>query len=212
MQNRAREPAANSTLETGQSLSDESQSLLVQARSGDDSALWQLTEQLRPYLKAVVRRAVSPQLASKVDDSDIVQQALVRAVGKFAEFDGQNVEQWQAWLVTIAQNEARNAIRFWHQHRRTTLREMPQTQGPPGEIPADQSTPSQIAMRRERAARLMRKIQDLPEDQQQLITWRHFDNLSHKEIAERLGISEDATRHRWKSVLDRLSRLLENSL
>ncbi len=190
---------------------DDSRQLLAQARSGDGSALWRLTEQMRPYLKAMVRRDVGPQLASKVDDSDIVQQALVRAVDKFADFDGADVAQWQAWLVTIAQNEARNTIRFWHQHRRNARREMETTGSHSQWFPADQSSPSQVAMRRERAAKLMRAIHELPEDQQQLLFWRHFDNLSHKQISERLGISEAATRQRWKSVLDRLNKLLDKA-
>jgi DNA-directed RNA polymerase specialized sigma24 family protein len=98
--------------------SDDSRVLLDLAKSGDDSALWNLAEQLRPYLKAVVRRDVGRALAGKVDDSDIVQQSMVRAVNKFKDFEGASLAQWQAWLVAIVHNEARNTVRYWHQQRR----------------------------------------------------------------------------------------------
>lgn len=191
--------------------SDESQHLLAQARSGNDTALWRLAEQMRPYLKAVVRQGMGHNLASKVDDSDIVQQAMVRAVDKFDDFDGATVEQWQAWLVTIAHNEARNTFRYWHQQRRDAHRELRKTSSKIDWAATDESTPSQVVMRRERAAKLMSTIQQLPQDQQQLLFWRHFDNLSHREIAEKLGISEVAARQRWKSVLDRLNKLWDLS-
>lgn len=191
--------------------SDESQRLLRQARDGDDSALWRLSEQLRPYLKGIVRRNLGPDLVSKVDDSDVVQQSMIRAVNKFSDFRGATVAEWQAWLIAIAQNEARNTVRFWHQQRRDAFRERPNDSQKRSDARADQSTPSQIVVRRERAAQLMSAIAQLNEDQQQLITWRHFENLSHQEIANRLGISEAAVRQRWKSVLDKLMQLWDSS-
>ncbi len=66
-------------------------------------------------------------------------------------------------------------------------------------------------MRRERAARLLALIETLEESEQQLITWRHFDNLSHREIAERLGLQEAAVRQRWRAVLQKLNRRWEQS-
>ena len=191
--------------------SNDSQRLFSLARDGDDSALWRVTEQFRPYLKALVRRNLGPQLAGKVDDSDIVQQSMIRAVNKFPDFEGMHLGQWQAWLVTIVQNETRNTMRYWHQQRRDAkLESAPPNGSQRNWDPSDHgSTPSGAAMRRERAARLVATIQQLPDDQQQLIHWRHFENLAHKEIATRLGISEAATRQRWKSVLEKLNKLWE---
>lgn len=195
------------------SSSDESQRLFLQARDGDDSALWRLTEQFRPYLKALVRRNIGPQLGGKVDDSDIVQQSMIRAVNKFQDFEGAHLAQWHAWLVTIVQNETRNTVRYWHQQRRDAKLETatPNDSQNNWDPSGNGSTPSGVAMRRERAARLVATIQQLPEDQQQLIHWRHFENLPHKVIAERLGISEAATRQRWKGVLEKLNKLWEQA-
>ena len=204
-------PGASTVSEiVGRNGSDESQRLLEKARAGNDSALWALGEQLRPYLKGIVRKNLGPDLVSKVDDSDVVQQSMIRAVNKFENFRGETVAEWQAWLIAIAQNEARNTVRYWHQQRRDAYRERMNDSQNRNNATADQSTPSQIVVRRERAAQLMAAISKLKEDQQQLITWRHFENRSHREIADRLGISEDAVRQRWKSVLDKLMQLWDS--
>ena len=159
-------------VETVSNSSDESQVLFQRARSGDDSALWRLSEQLRPYLKAVVRQDIGQHLRGKVDDSDIVQQSMVRAVNKFSEFEGASVAQWQAWLVAIAHNETRNTVRYWHQQRRNAGREMDNGGSRNHWEPAaDESSPSNVVMRRERAAKLMATIQKLPVEHQQLIQW-----------------------------------------
>ncbi len=192
------------------SSSDESQRLLELARNGNDSALWSLSEQLRPYLKGIVRRNLGPDIVSKVDDSDVVQQSMIRAVNKFEDFRGETVAEWQAWLIAIAQNEARNTVRFWHQQRRDAFRERLHDSQQRNNTAADQSTPSQIVARRERATQLMSAISQLSEDQQLLITWRHFENRSHREIAEKLQISEAAVRQRWKNVLDKLMQLWDS--
>ncbi len=194
------------------SSADQTAYLLRAAQNGDDSALWRLTEQMRPYLKAVVGRSVGQGYRGKFDDSDVVQQSLARAVSRFGEFEGKTVEQWQAWLVAITSNEAKNSLRYWRQQRRDAQRELPQSPSAVGLPLADvQATPSQILMRRERAARLLALIETLEKSDQQLITWRHFDNLSHREIAERLGLQEATVRQRWRSVLQKLNRRWEQS-
>ncbi len=122
---------------------DESAHLLRAAQNGDDSALWRLTEQMRPYLKAVVGRSVGQGFRGKFDDSDVVQQSLARAVSRFGEFEGKTVEQWQAWLVAITSNEAKNSLRYWRQQRRDAGREIPQSPSAVG-VTSDnaESTPS----------------------------------------------------------------------
>ena len=194
---------------------DESQRLFAAARQGDESSLWRLTDGLRPYLKALVRKELGAELQGKVDDSDVVQQSLIRATNKFSEFHGDNLEGWQAWLIAITRNEARNTARFWHQQRRDAFRE---TNGQAAENPQlqraaqDESTPSKAAMRREDAAQLLGLINQLPNEQQQIISWRFFENLSHKEVASRLGISEVASRQRAHQALMKLHALSNGSL
>ena len=188
---------------------DESQRLFAAARQGDASSLWRLTEGLRPYLKALVRKEIGVELQDKVDDSDVVQQSLIRAANKFSDFHGDAFEGWQAWLVAITRNEARNTVRYWHQQRRDAFREEQVAEDLPRwqQVPHDEATPSKSAMRREDAARLLELIGKLTVEQQQLITWRFFENLSHKEIATRLGITETTSRQRAHQALLKLSEI-----
>ena len=179
--------------------------LFSAARAGDDSALWRLTERFRPYLKALVRRELGPELGAKIDDSDVVQQSMIRAANRFSDFDGNNLNGWQAWLVAITRNEARNAVRFWHTQRRDAFRE--QTNG--YHDPPEDLTPSGVAMQREHAAKLLALVSQLPEGQRQYIVLRFFDNLSHREIADQLNISVANSRQRVKKALLKLHTLWE---
>ena len=187
---------------------DESQRLVLRAREGDESALWQLTNDWRPYLKKIVRGELGNELSSKLDESDVVQRSMVHVVKRFDDFRGENVHQWQAWLKTIVRNEVHNVRRYWRQQKRTSRGERPVDDLP--QLQADQSTPSQSALRRERASRLLQTIEQLTPEQQDLVKCRHFQGMSHAEIAQRLNISEDACRQRWKSVLEKLAKLWDD--
>jgi RNA polymerase sigma-70 factor (ECF subfamily) len=188
---------------------------LEEARKGDVSALWRASDDVRPYLRAVAAGILRGRLAGKVDVSDVVQQGMLAGVERFDQFRGTTRGEWQKWLVVIVRNEARNLLRYWHQERRHVAREdavagsravkaSDDDDKPAPRLPASAPTASkQIAMR-EDASRMLEGLAALPADQQEVLTLRHFDGLSHAEIAERLGKSEAAVRQLWVRALKRL--------
>jgi RNA polymerase sigma-70 factor (ECF subfamily) len=72
------------------------------------------------------------------------------------------------------------------------------------------SSPSHVALRRERAARLLLAISQLGLDDRQIIELRHFGGLSHEEAASRMGRTPAAARKLWGRALIRLREKLEN--
>ncbi|MBI3467061.1 MAG: sigma-70 family RNA polymerase sigma factor [Planctomycetes bacterium] len=162
---------------------------------------------MRPYLKQVAGRLLAGGLAGKVDASDVVQQALVAAAERFEQFRGTTAAQWQGWLVAIVRNETLNLQRFWHQECRDVGRDevlLPSTMNQ--EAASGRCTPSEIAIRRERAVRLTAAIERLPAEYRQVIELRNSQGLAYSEIASRLGRSEDAVRQMWVRALQRLRR------
>lgn len=184
----------------------ECRDLLAAARQGDDSSLWRLTQSIRPYLKGVVRKVLQDGVTEKLDESDVVQQVMATAVQKFDQFQGSSLEEWQAWLIVIARNEARNAARFWGQQRRDAHAERRLDTPAARELREDASSPSNNLIRREHAAEVLAALDRLKDDDANILRWRHFDGLTHGEIALRFGISEAAARQRWKTALDRLRK------
>ncbi|MGH7134589.1 MAG: sigma-70 family RNA polymerase sigma factor [Pirellulales bacterium] len=68
----------------------------------------------------------------------------------------------------------------------------------------DQPTPAEQAATNEASLLLAQALEALPADDQQLIRLRHFEQLSHDEIAVRLGCSPATVRMRWVRVLRKL--------
>ncbi|MAQ17840.1 MAG: hypothetical protein CMN30_23965 [Sandaracinus sp.] len=184
---------------------------LARARAGDRDALWEAAHGLRPYLGAVARNVLAGRLDGKVDVADVVQQSLLAAIERFDQFRGESAGEWQQWLVTIVRNEARNLLRFWHQDRRNLAAEnavagsMVQTEataeGEKPRLPALEPTPSRQAATRQEAMQLLEAIDRLPGEYREVLRLRHFEGLSHREIAARVGKSEAAIRQLWVRAL-----------
>jgi RNA polymerase sigma-70 factor (ECF subfamily) len=170
--------------------------LLAQAQAGDASAFWRLVADYRPYLRSVASRLMGHELASKVDASDVVQQCLLTAYERFAQFRGDSPEQWQHWLLALVRNQTRKLARYWHQQRRDVRRDQALSAESSGDQPlaSGSSSPSQKAARRQRAARLLEALGHLPHDYREVIRLRYLENLPYAEIALRLKRSEEAVR------------------
>lgn len=71
-----------------------------------------------------------------------------------------------------------------------------------------QPTPAEQAATNEPSLLLATAMESLARDEQQLIRMRHFEQLSHEQIAARLGCSPTTIRMRWVRVLRKLREQL----
>jgi len=190
------------------------------ARAGDVSGLWRASDDLRPYLARVAAAILRDRLRGKVDASDVVQQGLLASVERFDQFRGETRAEWQAWLVAIVRNEARNLLRYWHQQQRHLNAEDPivgsrrakaRPDGPSVRLPGADPSPSRQVATRQEATQLLQVLDRLPPEHRAILSMRHFEGLSHPEIAERLGSTPAAVRQKWVRALRGLrERLAED--
>ena len=75
---------------------------------------------------------------------------------------------------------------------------------------AEQSSPSEHAMRHEQLIRLTEALTRLPEDQRQAVELHHFKDLPLAAIAEQMGRSKGAVAALLFRALGRLRELLKN--
>src|ERR1043165_949320 len=80
----------------------ERQTALDEARQGDVPALGRLLESFRPYLRAIVGGLRDGRVEGRVDDSDLIQDALLESHRAFAGFRGTTVAELAVWLRRIA--------------------------------------------------------------------------------------------------------------
>jgi RNA polymerase sigma-70 factor, ECF subfamily len=183
---------------------EERQAALQRARQGDRTALGELLESFRPYLRCIVHAQGGNQLQAKMGESDLVQDGLLEAHRSFGTFRGTTVEELAGWLRQIVVRTTGHALRAY---RQTAMRDQTREQSLDGlasVVAGSASTPSSQAIRHEESAQLAAALSRLPDDMQQVLLGRHLENLSYDALAERLGRSPGATRVLYTRALRRL--------
>ncbi len=75
-----------------------------------------LLEQYSDYLTLLARLQDSPQLRTRLDPSNLVQQTLLAAHQKLGQFRGGTDAELAAWLRVILANTLAQATRWFHRH------------------------------------------------------------------------------------------------
>lgn len=185
-------------------------SLVRSARQGDEAALGEICERLRPQLLQLAHRNLAKDLTAKIAASDIVQTSLLEAVDDFDQFVGDNESEFRAWVQRIVSNNLIDVARLYrNSEKRCTAREIPIDAVEPNNKLIDHCrTASSIVRQREADVELLRFVTRLPERRRQVIEWRFRDGMSHAEIAGHLQISEVAARKTLSRAIEQLRSML----
>jgi RNA polymerase sigma-70 factor (ECF subfamily) len=178
--------------------------LLKRARQGDDQALGDLLVLYRNYLKLLARVEIDRGLQRKLDASDVVQDALLRAHRAFGQFRGETEAEMLAWLRRILASCLTDLARHYHGtgRRRLDLERdfehgLQDASRALDERLIDRSTPSAAAARRERGVQLANALAALPAAYREAVVLRHLEGLPFAEIALHMGRSVDSVKKLW---------------
>src|SRR5438093_13451796 len=128
-----------------------------------------------PHLDAAHNLATR-LLRNEQDSQDVVQEAYLRAVKSFGGFHGSN---GRAWLLTIVRNTSYTLLKKNQAvDLTTTFDEELHASG------QESVTAETILERSEDAALIREAINELPAEFREILTLRHQEGLSYKEIAE----------------------------
>jgi RNA polymerase sigma-70 factor (ECF subfamily) len=191
--------------------------LLGLARTGDAEALGRLLELYRHYLGLLARLQIGRRLQGKVDAADLVQETFLAAHRDFAMFRGATEVEFVSWLRQILALNLSDLVRRYYGTQRRDVRlerqladELDQSsRAMELGLAAKQSSPSQQAVRRERAILLADALKDLPPDYGEVIIFHHLEGLSFPDVARRMSRSLDSVKKLWVRALARLRRVLE---
>jgi len=158
---------------------------VIRAKQGDRAAIRFLylryADNVYGYARSIVR--------NDHDAEDIVQQVFTRMMTAIQSYEQRSVP-FSAWLLRIAHNMAIDHLR-----RRSAVCEEP-------ELLASDDRPDHEG--NELRATLYDALATLPEVQREIVVLRHIVGLSPREIADRLGRSEDSIHglhHRGRRAL-----------
>jgi RNA polymerase sigma-70 factor, ECF subfamily len=197
-------------------------SLLERAASGDLAAWGALLEQHQQRLVGAVAFRLDPRLRGRIDAADVIQDAMIAATDRRADFFGQSEQPLFLWLRWIVGN----ALLDVHRHhfgaqKRDARREVSSGRWAAGGAADDQTRaalvaqltagatgPATAAGRAEAKARVSDAVARMPPADREVLALRHFEQLTNGEAAQVLGIQERAAAKRYVRALERLRETL----
>jgi RNA polymerase sigma-70 factor (ECF subfamily) len=198
--------------------SDKTEELLAGAKGGDEDAVNRLLERHRDALRRMVQLRLDQKIQRRVDVSDVVQDVLVEANRRLADYLNDPVMPFHLWLRQIARDRIIDAHR---RHRASARRSVDREQAMAAPGGVDRSTieliaqicdgeltPAAAATQHEMAQRVEAAIGELGEQDAEIILMRHYEQLSNQETAQALGLSEPAASMRYLRAVRRLRAVL----
>lgn len=172
-------------------------------------------ERYRNYLRVLADIQLGKRLQSKVDASDIVQVSMYEAHQGLSKGTFGSEAELLAYLRKVLVNNLLNVVRQYETGKRDISRERSLAADVEHSsarleqfLAAEQTTPSQQAVRNENAGKLAAALAKIPESQRQAIVLKHFHNKSLAEIAVELDRTELAVAGLLKRGLQKLRELM----
>ncbi len=191
--------------------------LIARARDGCSESLGTLLELYRSYLRLIASVQLGSQFQDKFSPSDVIQATFMQAHKGFAGFAGRSEGELIAWLRKILVSQMIMEIRrYAAQARDVKLERQMHAQLDESSVLlagmlADRgNSPSQSAMRRERAVLLADALDQLPDDYREVIVLRHLKGHRFGEIAEQMSRSVDSVKAVWRRALGQLRELIDD--
>lgn len=190
--------------------------LLGRAAGGDKAAVQLLLRRHRPRLKRMLRVRMDDRLAGRVDDSDLVQEALTAAVARLPRYLAERPVPFYPWLRALAEERLADAFRHHGAAKRAAGREQPGGLSDrsalelAGRLACPGASPSEVFAREERRERAVAALAALDPDDREVLVLCFLEELSVGEAAAVLGLTEEAARSRRRRALVKLGMLLED--
>ncbi|MCA9006198.1 MAG: sigma-70 family RNA polymerase sigma factor [Planctomycetaceae bacterium] len=176
--------------------------------NGDEEALGRLLEHFRSRLRETIHANIQGPLQRRIDESDVIQQACLRAINVFSDqFQGNQIEEFWAWLERIQQNTLIDLVRN-HQAQRRDARQH-QSEENVDIFAGKITSPSQKAIQGEKRHKIEAAISQLPESQQSAVRLRHLEGYKITEVADILGKTPAATAQIIYRGISTLKKILE---
>ena len=198
--------------------SAESADLIERARAGDREALNALLARHRDRLRRMVEMRLDTRLQARLDASDVVQEAYVDVAERLEEYLRDPKLPLFLWLRLVV---GERLMRLHRHHLGTQMRDAGRVVSLyRGALPAASSaalaaqllgrhtSPTQAVVRAERILRVQEALNTLDPLDREILSLRHFEELTAAEAAQVFGIEESAAAKRYIRALKRLKEIL----
>lgn len=198
--------------------SSETDRLLQRAAGGDEESWGALLTRHEEKLRRMVALRIDQRLQGRIDPRDVIQEAYLEASEHRARYLRQPTIPFVLWLRGIVGNK----LRELHRHHlgtqmRNAAREVSLYRGTMPEATSaalaarllgHATRPSEAAARAEAKALLLAALNAMDPIDREVLTLRHFEQLTPSEAARELGINEKAAGMRYVRAIKRLKDIL----
>ncbi len=192
--------------------------LVAQLQQGGQAALAELFMQNRDRLRRMVRARLDDRVAGRADPSDVLQEAFLDASRQLNDYLDDPAVPPFLWLRLLT---GQRLMQVHRRHLGAQMRDAKQEVSlNRGSMPQANScslsrqvvgrltTPSLAAIRIEMQIRLQQLLDSLEPLDREVLSLRHFEELSNSEVALELGISTAAASKRYIRALERFRTML----
>lgn len=190
------------------------------ARAAEDpAALGELFALHRDRLRCMIHLRLDHRLQGRLDPSDVLQEAFLEFAQALPAYVQNPQAPFYLWLRCIT---ARKLHTLHRQHLGTRMRDagrevsiyhgtMPEASSASlaAQLVGKLTTPSQAFLRAELQLRVQEALAGMEPLDREVLALRHDEQLSNRETAHVLGISEPAASRRFIRALRRLKELLQ---
>ena len=169
--------------------------LIERGRQGDETALGSLYKAYHRQMTGICQRIVGNRQVAE----ELAHDAFLLAFAKLDQLH--NPQRFESWLTSITTNVARRYVQRHHEPTMLPLSTLSEEDFPMEPIPSDDKPLPTMA-------ELMAAVDALPNGYGQVFRLAVIQKMSHKEIADILGIAA----HSSSSQLSRAKKMLQKSL
>ena len=194
--------------------------LLRRLVEGDKQALAALLSAHRERLWQMISFRLDHRLLGRVDPDDVLQEAYLDAAERIQHFNHDHSGSFFIWLrMIVVQTIANVHRRHLDAQMRDAKREISIHAGKRAtaestslalQLLGHLTSPSQVAMRAEAADQIQQVVSEMDPIDREVLTLRHFEQLTNTEVAEVLNIQKKAASIRYIRAIKKLKVKLTN--
>jgi RNA polymerase sigma-70 factor (ECF subfamily) len=188
--------------------------------AGDSKAGAKLFARYRDRLRRMVRLRMDRRLQGRIDPSDVLQEAFLDVAQRAAEYAASPTVPPYLWLRYLT---GQRLMALHRQHLGAKMRDaglevslhrgaLPQASSISlaAQLLGRLTSPTQATVRAEMQIRLQEALNSMDALDREVLTLRHFEELSNTETAQVLGIQKAAASNRYIRALKRLKEILSS--
>lgn len=199
--------------------------VLDAANAGDTAPFSAFLEEVTPRLRRVARARLDPRVASRLDGDDVLQETFVevtRALPRYLESRNEGDPKRLPLFLWIRAKLQDAIITSHRRHVEAEGRSVDHEHAWQAEtgvtsmhlarlMLSRHTSPTGAVARIERVEQVAAALEELDETDRELLVMRHFEQLSNKDIAKLLGVTESGSSVRHVRALQKLRAVVRST-